>query len=209
MQAVITADIIHSTALDEAALQKLQKRIRGIYCEDQIEFFRGDSFQVLVQDADKALGNVILTRMGAIAMSIGENRIDIRQSIQLGHVKRKVHRLGTYMDETFLLSGRNFDLFQEGKVKGNLLISCGREDLDLTYQLMADYLDTLLELITPIQAEVMALYLRGISQKDIAQQLNKTGPTVNKQIKMSRADEILKLIDRYQIFTQQLQKHGH
>ena len=208
IQSVITADIVNSSQLKPNEFKKLVSLISRDYKKsDIIEFYRGDSFQVLVRHGYDAFKCMVLNRLQAISFSNGP-RIDIRQSIRVGVVPLEVKQIGSFVNDTFLKSGRAFDQFHEGKVTGNLLISCGNPKYDFTYTIIADYLDTLFSLITPVQAKVAYRYMAGQTQKEIAENLKKTTATVNNQMKLARIDEIVNLINKYETLTKDFEIHG-
>jgi predicted DNA-binding protein YlxM (UPF0122 family) len=208
MQAVITADIVNSTKLTDSDFQKLIQEIRLLFkSPDKIEFYRGDGFQVLISDAQEAVVKLLLIRLTALRYS-GEFRIDVRQSVRLGKVATDIKDLGSHIDDTFLHSGRIFDTFGEADVNDSLIITCGNKRYDFVYQLIADYLDTLIGTITVKQAEVLNYHFDGMSQKDIASELKKSTATVSNQIKVARTMEIERLINRFKLLTIDLRKNG-
>ena len=205
MQAVITADIVNSTFLPQLQFQELIEKIREQFTNpDQIEFYRGDSFQVLAGDGRKAFINCLLCRFQAIALTINE-RIDIRQSISLGEVKGKVDHLGSHVEDIFVSSGRTFDKLSDSGRR--LLIICGDEDRDVAFELIAQYTDSLISQITPKQAAVLYYLLSGKNQSEIAKLLKKTGATINQHVKTSRFDEIQSLVQKYEQLTNKI-AHG-
>ena len=52
-QAVITADIVNSTKLTAAKEKLLLKKLLSVLNPYQFEFYRGDSFQVLLKNSCK------------------------------------------------------------------------------------------------------------------------------------------------------------
>jgi hypothetical protein len=135
MQAVITADIVNSTYLKPDDFQQLVEGIKEQFYTNQIEFYRGDSFQVLVEAGSKAFLNCLLSRFKALSLTANE-RIDIRQSISLGTVKGKINHLGSHMEDIFVSSGRTFDMLSDSGRK--LLINCGIKELDFSYELIGN-----------------------------------------------------------------------
>src|SRR5690242_20490149 len=62
VSAVITADIVNSTLLNSGSVQDLINQLRKTLQPFQHEFYRGDSFQVLVKKPAEALKLVIELR---------------------------------------------------------------------------------------------------------------------------------------------------
>lgn len=208
MQAVITADIVNSTLLLPKEFQALTAYIKAQYqSPNLIEFYRGDSFQVLVQDSQEAFRYMVFCRLQAISYSEA-NRIDIRQSISLGKVEQKVPHLGSHVDELFVSSGRTFDQLNGQNSGQNLLITCGVKEFDYSFDLIARYTDSLLSQITGKQALVIYHLLSGKNQKEVAAILKKTGATIHQQVRAARFDELAYLISRYEELTDALKHHG-
>jgi DNA-binding CsgD family transcriptional regulator len=204
MNAVITGDIVNSTLMPKKMFAALIDGLSGLFANDKIEIYRGDSFQAFMKDADDALENCIKSRLLAIQYS-DEHRVDIRLSIGLGFIKGDVAHLGSNMEELFVKSGRYFDRFQNSTRK--LIIVSGNEDKDLTFEIIAEYMDSILERTTPRQAEILFNLLSGKSQVETARLLNKTKATVSQHVKTARYDEILNLLQKFKILTNRLQ-HG-
>jgi DNA-directed RNA polymerase specialized sigma24 family protein len=202
MKAVVTADIVNSTLVKAANFNDLSDKIKAIYEKDKIEFYRGDSFQVLVNDAQKVFLQSILSRLLAMQYS-NKQKVDIRMSISLGKLDSNSGKIGSNMDDLFVRSGRAFDKFQNSTRR--LYVVSGNESIDFTFEIMAEYMDSLLENITPRQAEVLYYMLKGMSQVEIARQLDKTTATINQHVKTARYTEIESLLKKFVILTQQLQ----
>jgi hypothetical protein len=202
MKAVVTADIVNSTLVKAADFNDLSDKIKAIYEKDKIEFYRGDSFQVLVNDAQKIFLQSILSRLLAMQYS-NKQKVDIRMSISLGKLNSNSGKIGSNMDDLFVRSGRAFDKFQNSTRR--LYVVSGNESIDFTFEIMAEYMDSLLENITPRQAEVLYYMLKGMSQVEIARQLDKTTATINQHVKTARYTEIESLLKKFVILTQQLQ----
>ena len=202
MKAVVTADVVNSTLVKAADFNDLSDKIKAIYEKDKIEFYRGDSFQVLVNDAQKVFLQSILSRLLAMQYS-NRQKVDIRMSISLGKLNSNSGKIGSNMDDLFVRSGRAFDKFQNSTRR--LYVVSGNEGVDFTFEIMAEYMDSLLEKITPRQAEVLYYMLKGMSQVEIARQLDKTTATVNQHVKTARYAEIESLLKKFVILTQQLQ----
>ena len=112
---VITADIINSTKLSKHDLRKLIKTLSRIFGQHQHEFFRGDSFQLLVRSPTESL-LILLQARTAVMKMFDESSIpvnDIRASISIGTITPPVKSLSTAPGEAFTLSGRAFDTLEK------------------------------------------------------------------------------------------------
>jgi hypothetical protein len=202
MNAVITADIVNSTLMNRSLFSTLVNDLLDLFKEDQIEFYRGDSFQAFIKDANSALLKCVKSRLLAIQYSEGK-RIDIRLSISIGNIKSNVKDIGLNMEDLFVKSGRYFDKFQNSSRR--LYINCGDEDKDFTYEIIAEYVDSLLANVTAKQAKVLSIVLSGKSQVEAAKQLNVTTATVSQHVKAARYEEIESMLSKFKILTNQVQ----
>lgn len=201
MDAVITADIVNSTKLSKETFDSLVDDISFIYNDDIIEFYRGDSFQVLTKHADQALLKAVKCRLQAIEYST-DVRTDIRLSISIGNVSSAVTKLGVSMEETFVKSGKLLD--QLAFSKKRLHITSGNASIDFTYEIIAEYIDSVMDRVTPKQAKVLHYFFLGKSQLEIARLIKKTTATVNQHIKSSGFNEIESLLQKFETLTNQL-----
>lgn len=197
MEAVITADIVNSTKLGQREFELLVRDINNIF-HDRIEFYRGDSFQAIVYNAENAYENILLSRLKAITYSKTE-RIDIRLSLSLGYVDKNIINLGSHLDDIFIASGRTFDKLD--KYDNLLLIKSKDEKINYSYDLIARYTDSLLSQVSPKQAMVLFHLLLGYNQKEVAKMLDKKAPTISQQVKASRFDELKILMKNYKFIT--------
>ena len=201
MKAAITADIVNSTSLSAVKYKQLINSIRELFKGDDLEVYRGDSFQVLVYNAEEALYKSLQARLAAINCS-NQKRIDIRMSISLGEPKSVDKSIGSNMDELFVRSGRYFDNFKNSTRR--LYIASGNDSIDFTFEIIAEYIDSLMETVTPKQAEVLSYMFEGKSQVEIAKVLNKTTATINQHVKTSRYTEFESMLSKFKILTNQL-----
>ena len=116
MKGIITADVIGSTKMDPKRRSTLPELLDKLAEELQVisplrlEMYRGDSFQVLVEDYEKAPLIAVLLRMGLMRKSIDEKqKIDARVSVGIGSVSYLADMLGKSDGEAFVLSGRAFE----------------------------------------------------------------------------------------------------
>lgn len=198
MAAVITADIVNSTKLSEANEKLLFSELEELLKPYRSEFFRGDSFQVYLENAKDALKLALACRSLAIQLPTAEEEplSDIRISIGIGNVVLPVKSLATAKGEAFLLSGRSFDsMVKTGK---RLIISIEDPLANLALELVSDYLDSIYSGMTTKQAEVILELLRGRTQQEIAEKLGRSKSTVNQHVGSGRWAEIEKILKQYE-----------
>ncbi len=202
--AVLTGDIVNSTKLLLTQEARLIKALGGVLGNFRgkprlHEFYRGDSFQIYLDDPAEALRMALVCRALAIEVTGDEETevvSDIRISIGIGEVKLPIHQLGTAKGDAFLLSGRRFDQLQQSEQR--LAIGCGVPLADLGFQVMADYLDSIFKGMTAKQARVIQELLQGATQQQLAVTLNKSKSTISQLANTGRWAEIEKLLLQYE-----------
>jgi hypothetical protein len=197
IQAVLTADIVHSTKLLPHQEQKLMRRLRQVLSPYKFEFYRGDSFQAYVKDATLALEAALLCRTAAIGLvqDIKNFTPDVRISIGIGKTKEPPGTLGAARGEAFVLSGRAFDKIAKGNTK--LIISTTNELANQGLQVVAGYTNTIFNGMTGKQANVIFELLKGNSQQAAAQKLKKSKSTISQHVTAARWEEIKTLVQQY------------
>lgn len=201
MQAILTADIVNSSFLT-TGFDNLIEDLKQFFGEEKTDFFNGDSFRVLVIHPEMALMKCIKSRLLAIKYTESQ-AIDIRVSINIGHLQSDEIDLRSSMDELLVTSGRSFAKLQG--TSRRLYISCGQKEKDFTYEIMAEYADSLIARITAKQAKVIFQLLSGKSQVETAAFLKLSTATVSKQVKAGRYEEIRSLLNKFETLTNQLQ----
>lgn len=197
MKAVITADIVNSTKLNVNDFNHLMMDLKKLFDEDKVEFYRGDSFQLLVEDAEQSLSKVIKCRLLALSYK-NPDKIDIRLSLSVGEIESNELEIHSNMGNIYINSGRAFDRFNNSNRK--VFISCGDEHKDFTFEIMAEYLDNLMGTITSKQARVLYLLLSGKTQIEVAKEIDLSGATVSQHVKAAHLDEIYNLLNKFTTF---------
>jgi hypothetical protein len=193
---VLTADIVNSTALEQAEFKKLVKAIEVIIGANRHEFYRGDSFQVFIKNNGEALRLLLLLRTAAKKMQQEKDReIDIRGAIGLGNANTNSRSLKTSNDEAFILSGRMLDRLENDE---RIRIASSREDANCAFRAIGRFADYLLEKITPKQAAVLFELLKGETQTQAARKLKKSQATINKHAQAAGWKEIQYLLGEFE-----------
>ncbi|HWI91489.1 MAG TPA: hypothetical protein VNT20_09450 [Flavisolibacter sp.] len=195
--AVITADIVNSTKIAKADYKKLMKNLTSILQEHQHEFFRGDSFQVLVKSPNEALQVLLQTRTAAMKLIESSMPIaDIRASVGIGNVKLPVKSFQTASGDVFILSGRSFDKMEKNE---RLIIVCDEKNkaVNSGLKVLSQFIDYLFQRLTFKQAAVVYELLMNRTQIDTAKRLKKSQATVHKHTQAAGWPEIEKLLMEY------------
>jgi hypothetical protein len=202
LHAVLTGDIVNSTLLPPEEEKKLMKLLEEIMADHKHEFFRGDSFQVYIKDPGEALRVALICRTAAIGLQPEEFPAisDVRLSIGLGDVETPVRTLATAKGQAFLLSGRAIDAMD--KKEGRLIIVTENKIANLALAVMSDYINSIYRQMTPKQAEVIFELLKGSSQLQVAEKLNRSKSTISQHVTAGRWDEIESVLSKYQQIVQ-------
>ena len=204
LKAVLTGDIVNSTKLKPVAEKKLIKILQTVLANYQFEFYRGDSFQVFVKNAEEALEIALLCRTAAINVSKSDQDIksDIRISIGIGMVQLPVKNLATAKGSAFVLSGRAFDEFLKTDARLSIAVENGLANTAV--EIISDYLNQLFKVMTYKQAEVIFELLQHKTQQEVAKFLKKSKSTINQHVMAGGWNEIEKLLQQYKSIVHQL-----
>ena len=190
MKAVITADIVNSTKIEEThryllvdeldnIIQDL-KRLSSLRCE----MYRGDSFQVLVDDVKYCLEIAVLIRLGLKKSNLLKNgKLDARMAIGVGDVSYEHEQVILSDGEAFRLSGRTFDKLN----KKRLLIATNINDVDEPLNVMLAFIDELLEGLSYTQSKYLYdSLLYNMSQMELANVYSTSQPNIAKHLKSAK-----------------------
>lgn len=194
LKGIITADIVGSTHIridDRGNLPKLISQLADelqVICPIKVEIFRGDSFQVLVQNAEKTPLVAVLIRAGLrkSALLSGTKLLDARMAIGIGGVSYMDEKITLSDGEAFILSGREFD--ELGKRK--LSIRTSSEDVNAELRVETAFLDDVVSHWTKQQSEcIYYALLTNAKQAELASEDKTSRQNVGK--KLSAAKEKL------------------
>lgn len=144
LSGVITGDIIRSQTLDKesqaAALAALEHTLN--WCQKHYgvrgELYRGDAFQVLVDQPQYSLLVALLLRLALRTLRSGSDPIDARIAIAIAPAEQEPKRVATGRGEAFVLSGRQLESMSEQR----LAFSSPSPALQLFLPVLFRYLDT-------------------------------------------------------------------
>lgn len=210
IKGVITGDIIGSTQIDPTDRELLLNTIRSItndaaqWSEIRLEIFRGDSFQMIVNNPIKALRIAILTRVGLQKSSPTSTKWDARIALGIGTITFDQERSVIESDgEAFRNSGREFD--ELGKYK-RLAIKAPWEEFNQEFKVNTMFADELISSWTIPQAQAMYLsLLTEKTQKELASELDKSPQAFSRLMISGKANLIELYLNRYeQVITTKL-----
>lgn len=193
MKSIITGDVVKSTQANaDEWLPALQKALRTAGKEKQRwEIFRGDSFQVKTKPEDA------LTLAMKIKSSVKRFKdADVRMAIGIGTEEYKSETVSTSNGPAYVHSGESF----EALGKRLLSIKSPWPEMDQTLNLMFDLMCLTANNWTGISAEFIyaALGNPGLNQKDLAQKIKKSQPTLSEGLRRGGYNELQELLKYYQ-----------
>ena len=195
MTSVITGDIINSQGIENPLewLSSLKGILKKLGREPRDwEIFRGDSFQLEVQEIPKVL--LIAIRIKATIKS--NKNLDVRMAIGIGDKTYTAKKITEANGEAFIYSGKLFEKLK----KRTLAIRSPWQDLDQQINLLLELALLTMDQWSPGSAEVvrMATEYPGATQKEIAKKLGITQGRVSERLKRAGYTEIMKMEQRFE-----------
>lgn len=197
INAVITGDLIYSSALTDEKKKQLESSL-GDFIDGNpdillsIEFYRGDSFQLMVKK-EKAANVAVNLQAIVFSATGGWARLSIGVGAVSNIVKNNVLRSE---GEAFVLSGRQLDKMKE---EGRMLKIALGSRYDLPALQASFYLaESIISEWKPGQAAVIAQIPYVHTQKEIAQNLDISEAAVSKALKAGKWPAIEAFIDGYE-----------
>lgn len=192
MKAVITGDIVKSQNFETEVWYSALKEALGNENEKNWEIYRGDEFQVLVEDACDAFLKVMQIKSKIKKIQ----DLDVRMSIGLGLQDFKGKKVSESNGSAFVNSGRNLDRLKAEKI--NLGIYSANEDFDETMNLVFSWLSLVTDNWSIVSAEIIDIFLQdnALNQEEVAKKLNITQSSVSQRLKRANYDLITET-DKY------------
>jgi hypothetical protein len=220
MKAVITGDIIQSTRLSVEHRSALVKQIQDamkIWETDftfKSEFFRGDSFQCLLQHPHLSLRVSLLlktfirslnptTSFALISKKMPEKKssvllptsiIDARIAVGIGDADAGA-KLATSNGMAFSLSGHLLDALKNSKQSFGIATN---DEYNNELETESMLLDALISKTTALQCEVINLKLLYYNETEIAKKLNIIQSAVNQRSRSGNWNAIDAMVDRFE-----------
>jgi len=197
--AVITGDIVNSTAMGSQATNRLATRLEELVKTSDaklLSFYRGDSCQTYLADPTSAYSLALRLRTEAKLFENGEQVIetDLKISIGIGGIDTPVADINKAQGAAFVLSGRGLD--QLDKKGRRIMIQCERPEFNVAMEAISLFTDYLFSKLTHKQAEVLQRLLHNQTQIETAKELDKSQSTVNRHAQSlgwGQLEELLKL----------------
>lgn len=186
MKAVITGDIVKSQNFETELWHNALKEALSKDQPANWEIYRGDEFQVLVENAEDAFLRVM--QIKAKIKKIQD--LDVRMSIGLGQQDFKGDKISESNGSAFINSGRNLDRLKSEKI--NLGIHSENANFDETINLIFSWLSLVTDNWSIVSAEIMDIFLQDTAsnQEEVARKLNITQSSVSQRLKRANYDLI-------------------
>lgn len=202
MKAVITGDIIHSTAIPieqrPKLLQELDRIVNELRAIAPLEYevFRGDSFQMVVGKAEEALRIAILTRAGLRKSTPKdtEGAWDARVAIGVGDIAFAGNHVTISDGEAFQYSGRAFDELG----KSCLAVRTRWEGINEELKVSTPFADDIISNWTPTQSAVVYQSIAfQRNQREIAELQQQSPQNISKISVLAKEKLIRAYLTRY------------
>ena len=190
MTSVITGDIINSRhTSNEIWLQPLKNIFKEL---DAGQVYRGDSFQIEIEDVSSAL---FITLFIKSTLKIIKE-IDVRMAIGIGAKNFDAKVVTEAKGEAFINSGYAFDHLLK---KQTLAIKSPWEEVDEEINIGLNIALLVMDNWTQNSAEFVKISLekKDFTQKEVAEYLNISQSSASERRKRAGFDEIMKLEKRY------------
>lgn len=202
IKGVITGDIVGSTSIKTEYRANLLNCLNTMKEELQnvspftMELFRGDSFQLLIENPAAALKIAILLRAGLIHHTPDkENGMwDARISLGIGQVQFMADSIVTSDGEAFQYSGRQLDTMN----KTRLAVKTPWNDVNEELEVSTAFVDDIIKRWSGKQAGMIYLSLKADSpKKEVAQYIGTSVQNVRNVLSSAREPLIRMYIERY------------
>lgn len=202
---VITGDIVGSSlgndsqrrAMLDVIENSVEEMQRVLDTPLQLEFFRGDAFQILVERPQKALLVSVLLR-AALCGNTPKDHLyawDARMAIGIGGVTYLTDSLAKSNGDAFVYSGRTLDKMWNER----LAIKTQWETINDEFSVSTPFADDLISRWTRVQSDVIYDYLLyNVTQGQIAREKRMTPQNVSKVLKTGRVELIINYVKRFE-----------
>ncbi len=202
IKGVITGDVVNSSTIKVDWRKLLIDSIQQVANELsalstlKIEFFRGDSFQLIVDKPEETLKIAVLLRAGLKSKTPLESKSiwDARMAIGIGEISYTSDKIVVSDGEAFHLSGWGLD--EIGKRR--LTIKTKWEDVNEELKVSTAFADDIITGWTGSQAQVIyPALLYQTSQKEIAAKYDKSAQNISKLLGAAKESLIRIYLERY------------
>ncbi|MDT0641731.1 hypothetical protein RM553_02700 [Zunongwangia sp. F363] len=212
MIAVITADLINSSGYSQQLLTRVIsvlneefEKIQEKEGEERANFriYRGDSFQGVIQNPEKALHLSLILKAAINKISTSQSsgkafskEADSKIAIGIGEYDFLRDSVAESNGQAFQFSGRTLDEMK--KSTRTIMLKTPDENINGEFDSSLLLLDTFIEKWSTASAEVVFYLLHGYKEQEIADKLEISQSAVNQRKKAAGWDAISSLLKRYE-----------
>ena len=196
MEVVLAGDIINSrTDGAQKYLNIFEKHLKKLSTNGLYQIYRGDSFQVYIENPETALHSVMLLKL----LLKKEHNLDVRIAIGIGDVKIVKNDIAKSQGTALLRSGLLLDNLKD--LHQNLMIDSGHH-LDQYMNTAFELAMTYMENWTINAAQVMyeALSNPQLSQEEIGSKIGIKQATASRRLSRAHWNETKKLLQLYRTY---------
>lgn len=201
LYSVITADVVKSSKLPitkhkqliniiKKCGKEIQKVLPGTF-QYTPEYFRGDSWQVVLKKPEYALAVVLFYR-AFIRANMKISFIDARMAISIGSIDFVKKSFG--VGEAYKISGEALDL----KGKRRLKFIFNDKEISLLLDLLVENTDFISSKWTVKQSQIIILALSGFNQLQIAKKIKVSQQAISQQLDSAGWSVISRNLDYFQ-----------
>lgn len=198
---VITGDVVDSTKIEAKWRPMVIDTLKAVVSDFsslatmRLEMFRGDSFQIVVDDIQSAITVALTVRARLRATSTeGNSGWDARVALGVGDMSYDSGSIVTSDGEAFRLSGHAFDSLG----KRRLSVATAWPQVDEILGLNTKFVDETITSWSVKQARVVyGELLTSKTQKDLAEHLGMSPQNINYIWNLSKCPLILEYIELY------------
>lgn len=203
IHAIITGDIVRSESIGLDKRDGLIKTLRRALEELQhhspmkMEIYRGDSFQIIVDNPEKSLRIASMIRAYLIgnAPEDEKNGWDARISIGIGAIEYNGESIVVSDGEAFRLSGRGLDNIE----KNRLTITTCWKDVNDEVNASIGFVDNLITNLSRNQASLLYLAVaKELPQVEIAGRTGKSQQNISKTLNAAKEPLLSRYLNRFE-----------
>ena len=202
--AVLSADCIDSTTWSikerDLVMETLTRELKSIP-DSKHEFYRGDSFQLVVQDASKSLHIAMILKTAVNKLLFVDDdsssiQADVRISIGIGEESIPRPLIAQSDGSAYQFSGRRLDTMKGDQ--RTLCVSSASEDFDAEFNASLLLFEEIAKRWSVASAEAIYYSLNGYKETPLAKLLGIGQSSVNKRKKAAAWNSIEVLIKRFE-----------
>lgn len=209
LYAVITGDIAKSSRFEGEARRKLLTVVKGAFSKVEsilgtesiafpFEVFRGDSFQGVLIQAEKALTAAVLIRafIRSSYKTTLKNAVDARIAVGIGAISHLPDKNSGEGDgDAYRNSGPELD--KMSKHARMTIIKTPWDQINEELNVECAMLDVIISRWTVEQADVVLEFFNGKTQDEMAAALNISQPAIKKRVASANIFQLELMINRF------------